>query len=129
MEKNSKKLIVAYSMLNDTSAEGEIKELLKIYIEKNKDAHYIPLKVINAISRYSNWIEQNPEALQKAKFENLLEMHSLYNLSKLSEYLRYYMYRHTYFDDADDKLKHRFDELLDVMNINRERPATKPRCW
>lgn len=105
--------------------ENFLKDTLSKYIKFNKNKHYVPVRVHNAIMRYVKWQENNPDASSKAKFENLIELQSLYNLNKAVEFLRYYLFRHTYFNCSSRELLLKFDHLLKTMNFHNDKNASE----
>jgi long-chain acyl-CoA synthetase len=110
---------------NNNVEDTEMIELLENYIEKNKTQQYIPLKIINAIRRFNKWLQMNPEPSNKAKFENIIELQNLYHLFGINVYLRFYLFRHTYFVDSKDSIKNKFDELLEMINKQKDKHATE----
>ena len=87
----------------------------KEYYENSKVKHYLPLALFNAIDRFNDWKKRNPQASIAAIIQTLDELFELYKLKRYPEVIRYTFYRHTYFADADEKIKKVFDDLLQKM--------------
>lgn len=85
---------------------------LNEYLEKMGKAYYMPLAVFNAIDRYSEWEKITPNAGLDAKEQTLFELIELYKLEQLPDVARYYLFRMTYFANANDKIQEVFDSLL-----------------
>ncbi len=85
---------------------------LNEYLEKMGKTYYMPLAVLNAIDRYSEWEKITPNAGLDAKEQTLFELMELYKLEQLPDVARYYLFRMTYFANADEKIKEVFDSLL-----------------
>ncbi len=85
---------------------------LNEYLEKMGKTYYMPLAVLNAIDRYSEWEKITPNAGLDAKEQTLFELIELYKLEQLPDVARYYLFRMTYFANADEKIKEVFDSLL-----------------
>jgi len=72
----------------------------------------LPLATYNAIEHYKEWFRINPLSDKNAKEKTLLEILELYKLTKKGDYIRYFIYRNTYFSDHSESLLIRFDALL-----------------
>jgi len=96
-------------------------EELNLYLKDIEKSSYLPLKVHSAIQRYRKWEKLNIEATAKAKEQTLLEIFGIYLLGKYDEMIRYYFYRHTYFQKAEDAIKDKFDLLISRLNLDRTR--------
>ncbi len=99
--------------------------MLVDYIENSKIEFYKPLPLLNAISRYKEWLFINKTATSNAKEQTLEELMSLYNLEKFPEIVRYYLYRYTYFEFAENEILQKFDLLLDKMFLFKDYAATQ----
>lgn len=104
--------------------ELKIQTILKNYLGINRYINYIPIKLYNAIRRFVKWQENNHNASNEAKLENLIELQNLYNLNRNSEYLRYFLFRHTYFNTFSKDVLIVFDRLLYKMDSDSEKSAS-----
>jgi long-chain acyl-CoA synthetase len=79
---------------------------------------YLPLALFNAIDRYAEWEQRTPTASAEAKEQTIFELFDLYKLQKYPQVVRYYLFRATYFKNADNNIKSIFDELIQKMREN-----------
>ncbi len=90
-------------------------DTLNNYISNNYAKYYLPLALTNAIDQYSEWKKMNAFATPKANEQTIFELIELYKLNVYKDVVRYKLYRHTYFEQADENIKQHFDILLDRM--------------
>ncbi len=96
---------------------------LKEYIAKMRGSYYLPIAVYNAIDQYKEWGKLNPNSLSTAREQTMFELTSLFRLYKYPEIVRYYFYRHTYFDHSGNTVKDAFNALLDRIRKDVSVPA------
>jgi len=109
------------SELEDLDSEDELKylgDVLKNYISTLQSEYYAPIRVQNAISRYDQWAEINLDATSTAKQQLINELIRLYRFDRLPEIARYYLYRQTYFKDAQRAVRESFDRLINNIFNN-----------
>lgn len=100
-------------------------DLLQQYMNEAKRNYYMPLALLNAIDRYKEWEDSNPNASATAKEDTLAELFRLYDLARFPEIARYSLYRYTYFNEKNPKLCNAFDALLSAMNQNSGKSAVQ----
>ena len=96
---------------------------LSVYLTKLSSNYYVCLPLRCAIGRYREWNKVNPGATPRAREDLIDTLFNLYHIERFGETARYYMYRHTYFDNALPEVCTSFDYLLDVMHENVNLPA------
>jgi long-subunit acyl-CoA synthetase (AMP-forming)/predicted GNAT family acetyltransferase len=107
--------------LGDTPAPEDSRswaEVIDQYLHCMQSGCYIPVALERAIARHARWTQANPSATQSAREEIVSELLRLYGLHSRPEWLRYHLYRHTYFAQATDATKAAFDVLL--RRLSRE---------
>ena len=102
----------------------ELNSELELFMEKLEKYYHPQLKIINAIERYDDWLEHNPEATLQAKEQTIRELISLYNLDIHSEPDRFYLYRFTYFKDAVQAIHEKLNDIINRLYRNSEERAT-----
>ncbi|HPI19179.1 MAG TPA: GNAT family N-acetyltransferase [Candidatus Kapabacteria bacterium] len=103
--------------------ETSVKAVLSKYIQNRKEKYYPPLCLTVAIDEYWEWKSQNQQATSIACEETITELIKLYRIFQQPEIARYYLYRFTYFHDADYLTKKAYDMLLHTLYINPNEPA------
>jgi len=103
--------------------ETSVKEILSKYIKNRKEKYYPPLCLTVAIDEYWEWKSQNQQATSVACEETITELIKLYRIFQQPEIARYFLYRYTYFQDADYLTKKAFDTLLNTLYKNPGEPA------
>ncbi len=98
---------------------------LDAYLIQQQHYYQVPLALQNAIVRYREWIRENPDVTVDATIESLRQLYRLYRLDRYAEIARYYLYRHTYFVDADQPVLKKFDGLLHTMFLRSDTPAMR----
>jgi hypothetical protein len=106
-----------------TDSEKALLEKLTVYLTNLDSNYYVCVPLRCAIGRYSEWNEINPGATPQAKEDLIDTLFNLYHIERFGETARYYMYRHTYFDNALPEVCTAFDYLLDVLHENVNLPA------
>jgi GNAT superfamily N-acetyltransferase/translation initiation factor 2 beta subunit (eIF-2beta)/eIF-5 len=115
-ELNSQELNKSYS---------EIKIALTDFISNVECEYYTPLKIINAVERYNDWLFANPEATVEAKEQTIRELISLYNLNIKNESDRFYLYQNTYFRESSSEIRTKFNEIINRLYRNKDEKATQ----
>ncbi len=105
--------------LND---ENLLDILNKYTLEYGKN-FYLPMALLNAVERYHDWFVQNPNASSRAKEETIIELQRLYQINTYHEYVRYMLYRDTYYRYSSPNVLKAFDEFLEVFAENRSKTA------
>jgi len=100
-----------------------ISEELRQY--KTKAKGYLPLAFYNALSRYEEFKALNTQATPKALEQTIDSLYWLYRLDEFPEYVRYCLYRQTYFAKAREATVCAFDELLRRMESGIDIPAVQ----
>jgi GNAT superfamily N-acetyltransferase len=96
--------------------------LLDKYIELRKQSRYYPIAVYNAVDRYAEWLALNPRAKVSSKEQTIFELIELFQLQKHPAIIRFYLYRYTYFSNAEPDIINTFDRLLQKMEQNTATP-------
>lgn len=104
---------------------SEINQKLQIFINNLNNQYYIPLKIVNAIERYNDWLSTNYEATHEAKEQTIRELISLYNLNIKNESDRFYLYQRTYFKDSTPEIQEQFDKIINRLYRNKTEKATQ----
>ncbi|MGE5479822.1 MAG: GNAT family N-acetyltransferase [Chloroflexota bacterium] len=99
-------------------------DALNHYTEKNRNYFYLPLPLLNAIEKYDEWMSLNTNATQHAREEAVQEIYRLYSLNRYPEIIRYHLFRNTYFENASEEIKSRFEALLQTMSLRPNETAT-----
>jgi len=111
LQKDLEKIPVFYE--GDQSLLDELQKYL-LWTDKL----YLPLALFNAIDRYAEWENRTPTASAAAKEQTIFELFELYKLNQYPQVVRYYLFRETYFKNANNNIKVIFDELLQKMREN-----------
>jgi long-chain acyl-CoA synthetase len=88
-------------------------------------AFYLPLAFYNAIDRYSEWRALNTKPTAHAQEQTIDELYWLYRLDEFPEFVRYSLYRNTYFANARHEICSAFDKLLHKMRNDVGIPAVQ----
>ena len=91
---------------------------LEQYKAEGSLQNYLPLALFNAIDQYADWLKMNPLTEVEAREQTILELAYLYKLDQKNDFIRYYLFRHTYFADFPKAKLHLFDLLLMRMKEN-----------
>jgi len=119
-------LIELENQLREKNSSGHEQQLyikLISFLKRLEKEYYAPLPLLNAINRYLEWSEVNLEATSQAKEQIIYELWRLYRLNRYPEIARYYLYMHTYYDDAGVKTRAAFHDLIDYMHRHPDIPA------
>ncbi|MFO7891845.1 MAG: GNAT family N-acetyltransferase [bacterium] len=108
---------------NLTFNNQKIKTILEDYIITMEKSFYIPLAVYNAVHRYELWLKMNNLPSPRAREQTLMEFYRLYNIKKYPGFLRYYLYKMTYFRQADKNVHNAFDKLIKRMIKEKNKTA------
>lgn len=108
---------------NYTFKNKKIKTVLENYIKTLESSFYIPLAVHNAAHRYGQWLQMSKSTSSRAREQTLIELCRLYNIKKYPGFLRYYLYKMTYFMNADKNVQETFDKLIRRMVIEEQKTA------
>jgi len=100
-------------------------EVLRAYLEDSEKSFAVPLPALKAMDRYKLWEMGNDLAPAAERESVLLDALRLYHLDRYPEFIRFYLYRHTFFAGADEKLRSAFDRLLARMSAESEKPAVQ----
>lgn len=73
---------------------------------------YLPLAFYNAVDRYGEWRALNTKATAQAREQTVDELYWLYRLDEFPEFVRYSLYRQTFFANARQEIAGAFDNLL-----------------
>ncbi len=90
---------------------------------KSTSEFYLPLSLYSAIDRYTGWELKTPLASAGAKEQTIFELYELYKLQQYPQVVRYYLFRQTYFKNADENIKAVFEDLINKM---RHHPKILP---
>jgi len=96
---------------------------LTTYLEKLGSDYYVHVPLESAVERYKEWEDINPNATPEAREDLIDTLYKLYRIERFGETARYYMYRHTYFNDALAEVCTAFDYLLGILHENPNVPA------
>ncbi len=88
---------------------------LDTYAEFLNSNFYFPLALELAVDQYREWTLINPNATAKAKSQTIQELIELYKLDRYPLIVRYKFYAETYFYNASETVRHRFNVLIDRM--------------
>ncbi len=107
-------------LLEDTSQYRELYEQVTEF-ESKLDKYFNPkMKIVNAIERYNEWLDLNPEASAEAKEQTIREVISLYNIDIKNEPERFYLYRFTYFKDFNESVHDKFAEIINKLYRHKD---------
>lgn len=98
--------------------EVELLQTVTNYIKDFVGRTYLPLPLFNAIDRYNDWSNKNPQAKLPAKEQTILELFDLYGLDKYTEIVRYKFFKETFFKDSNSEILSTFEILLNKMADN-----------
>jgi len=116
-----------FSDLGGTPLAGpdgrSLRDVLRAYLDDVKKGFIIPLPALKAMDRYKLWEMGNDLAPAAEKEAALLDALRLYRFDRFPEFIRFYLYRHTFFAGADEKTRAAFDRLLARMAAEAETPA------
>jgi long-subunit acyl-CoA synthetase (AMP-forming)/ribosomal protein S18 acetylase RimI-like enzyme len=100
-----------------------LRDVLDRYLEETR--RYLPLHVFNAIDRYEDWVLLNAGATAAAREQTVEGLIQLYQLYRFSEWVRYTLWRHTFFKDCTAGAAAAFDRMLARMKIDKDTPAVQ----
>ncbi len=86
---------------------------------------YLPLAFYNALDRYEEFRALNTQATPQALEQTIDGLYWLYRLDEFSEYVRYQLYRQTYFANAHRETLDAFNELLHRLRDEGSAPAVQ----
>ncbi len=90
----------------------ELKKYLKDYPKC-----FIPMILSNAIDNFINWQFLNDAATPEATIDTIFTFFDKYELNQVSDYNRYYFFRHTYFRNHSIEIRNAFDRLLKIIDL------------
>jgi hypothetical protein len=100
-----------------------ISDELRKYLLEAKT--YLPLAFYNAVARYEEFKALNTMATPQALEQTIDGLYWLYKLDEFPEYVRYCLYRQTYFANAPKETASAFDELLRRLSEEIDVPAVQ----
>ncbi len=100
-------------------------DLLRAYLEDFDKTVFVPLPALKAMDRYKLWEMANDLAAAPEKETALLDALRLHRLERYPEFIRFYLYRHTFFAGAEERIRSAFDRLLVRMSAERDKPAVE----
>ena len=103
----------------------ELSRIISDYVEDSIKKYYIPLPLHNALEKFAEWERVNPLATFSAREQTVIELYKLYDLDRFPEFVRYYLYRYTYFSNASRNILSAFDRLLNSMRENPRKQTTQ----
>jgi long-subunit acyl-CoA synthetase (AMP-forming)/predicted GNAT family acetyltransferase len=109
----------------DAGLDPELPAAAAAYLTELDRQYHVPLPLRSALARYHEWQRVNPQATAAARLEILGELKRLYRLDQYHEIARYYLFRHTYFQDATRSVHDAFDRLLHKLLRQRDKRATQ----
>lgn len=109
----------------ETSDGVDMYQHLQKYIENAKQHFYFPIAMHNAIEQYKEWEEMNPSANSKAKEQTVFELMDLFKINKYKTIVRFYLYRHTYYNKSNKRIKACFNKLLQKMEEDTNVPPVQ----
>jgi long-chain acyl-CoA synthetase len=98
-------------------------EKLETYMADTKI--YLPLAFYNAVDRYEEFSAFNVNATPQAREQTIDELYWLYRLNEFPEFVRYCLYRNTYFIKARKDITGAFDRLLSRLRDNADVPVVQ----
>jgi hypothetical protein len=104
---------------------GDLRDALVGYLEETAAKYYAPLSVRNAVEKYGEWDDSNPFAAPAIKEQTVIDLCRTYGLHSLPEIARYYLYRNTYFSNAEASVAAAFDRLLSALREDSLKPAVQ----
>ena len=102
----------------------KIKAELDVFLYSLDKYYHPPLRINNAIERYSEWLAFNPDATLIAKEQTIRELISLYNIDINKETDRFTLFRYTYFKDSRPQVQKVFGDIINRLYRNTEERAT-----
>jgi hypothetical protein len=97
-------------------------ELQRYRIETKR---YLPLAFYNAVDRFEEFKALNTMATPQALEQTIDGLYWLYRLNEFPEYVRYCLYRQTYFANARKETASAFDELLRRLSEEADASAVQ----
>ncbi|MBI4863844.1 MAG: hypothetical protein HY815_26840, partial [Candidatus Riflebacteria bacterium] len=94
---------------------GTWADAIESYLDRLGRSYHVPIALHCAVERFQRWKEVNPHATADACDQIIGELYRLYELHRFPELMRYHLYRHTYFAEADRATDLAFDRLLARM--------------
>lgn len=91
------------------------REALTAFLTRLEREYYVSLPLVCAIERYQDWSRANPDSTHEARELQIMELHRVYRLERFGDIARYHLYRHTYFESAEEPILRLFDSLLKKM--------------
>jgi len=107
------------------NVEMNISGKLEIFLNALNEAPYSRLSFLSAIQRYNEWIEANPGSTSGAKDQFIKKLYWLYHLERFPEVMRYEFYKQTYFAECCEEVKVKLHNLIEMMFIHPDEPATR----
>jgi long-chain acyl-CoA synthetase len=101
----------------------ELLSPLQEYLHDLRSGPYLPLPLLCALSRFSDWERTNPEAMPEAREEEVDQLFWLYRLDRFHEMFRFHLYAHTCFAGAGNEVRVAFDRLLEHLFRQPATPA------
>ncbi len=94
---------------------GGLASALGEYLEDIKRNPIVPLPALNAVHRYKDWESDNPQSGREEKERKVLEFLDQHELDSRPEWVRFYVYRHTYFASLGAEVAEAFENLIRKM--------------
>ncbi|MBN2241123.1 MAG: GNAT family N-acetyltransferase [Acidobacteria bacterium] len=98
-------------------------ERLEAYMAETKI--YLPMAFYNAVDRYEEFSALNAKATPQAREQTVDELYWLFRLNEFPEFVRYSLYRQTYFIHARKDIQRAFDKLLSRLRGGEGTPAVQ----
>lgn len=95
------------------------------YLEDIKNNRVVPLPALNVVHRFKDWETANPAAGPSEREAKILELIGQNRLEGQAEWIRFYVYRHTYFDGLGADVAAAFERLLARMFENQAKEAVQ----
>jgi long-chain acyl-CoA synthetase len=103
--------------------EVPLSEKLETYLDKT--TIYLPLAFYNAVDRFEEFSALNAKATSQAREQTVDELYWLYRLDEFPDFVRYCLYRQTYFIHAPEETRRAYDALLVRLSVEPDVPAVR----
>nr|MEE4267605.1 GNAT family N-acetyltransferase [Candidatus Krumholzibacteria bacterium] len=109
----------------DPGLGRDFSQALQKFIHRLETRYFPPLALVGAIGRFEEWEKVNAQAPLRARLEILEELSRLYRLRRLPEIARFWLFRNTYFRNAELHFLDIYDRLLTRMFRHPDQRATQ----
>lgn len=102
---------------------GSLRLMLGSYLSEIQKNPVLPISILTAIRKYKEWEISVRMAGSEEREQKVLDLIHEYNLQNKPDWMRFYVYRHTYFASHKTEVIFSFERLLERMKQNPEKLA------